>query len=89
MSMPGEFLTGFPAAAGIALVNSAANFGGFVGPYTFGIIRQRTGDSYYGLICAGVLALVSATLASRLPKRVWIVPNRSPNTADTALEARF
>jgi sugar phosphate permease len=89
MSVPGEFLTGFSAAAGIALVNSAANFGGFVGPYTFGLIRQRTGDSYYGLICAGVFALVSATLASRLPKRVWVVPNRSSTTADAALEARF
>jgi len=89
MSVPGEFLSGFSAAAGIALVNSAANFGGFVGPYTFGLIRQRTGDSYYGLICAGVLALVSATLASRLPKRVWVVPNRSSNTAEAALEARF
>jgi ACS family tartrate transporter-like MFS transporter len=57
MSVPGEFLTGFPAAAGIALVTSVSNLGGFVGPYTVGIIRQRTGNSYYGLICAGVFFL--------------------------------
>jgi ACS family tartrate transporter-like MFS transporter len=35
-SLPGEFLTDFSAAAGIALVTSIANFGGFVGPYTVG-----------------------------------------------------
>jgi ACS family tartrate transporter-like MFS transporter len=68
-SVPSEFLTGFSAAAGIAIVTSVANFGGFVGPYTVGIIRQGTGNPYYGLICAGVSFLISATLSSLLPKR--------------------
>jgi len=68
-SLPGEFLTGFSAAAGIALVTSIANFGGFVGPYTVGLIRQRTGSFYFGLICAGISFLVSAPLAFVLPKR--------------------
>ena len=68
-SLPGEFLTGTSAAAGIALVTSIANFGGFVGPYTFGLIRERTGSSYYGLICAGFSFLVSASLACALPRR--------------------
>jgi MFS transporter, ACS family, tartrate transporter len=68
-SLPGEFLTGFSAAAGIALVTSVANFGGFVGPYTVGLIRQRTGSFYSGLICAGISFLVSATLAFVLSKR--------------------
>src|SRR5215469_12390271 len=73
-SLPGEFLTGFSAAAGIALVTSVANLGGFAGPYTFGLIRQRTGGSYYGLICAGVFFLMSAILASLLPKRLQLAP---------------
>ena len=68
-SMPSEFLTGFSAAAGIALVTSVANFGGFVGPYTVGLIRQRTGSPYSGLICAGAFFLLSASLALALPKR--------------------
>jgi ACS family tartrate transporter-like MFS transporter len=68
-SMPGEFLTGFSAAAGIALVTSVANLGGFVGPYTVGIIRQQTGNSHYGLICAGLSSLVSAALTLALRKR--------------------
>ena len=68
-SMPGEFLTGFSAAAGIALVTSVANFGGFVGPYTIGLIRHKTGNSHYGLFCAGVFFLISASLALVLRKR--------------------
>jgi nitrate/nitrite transporter NarK len=75
-SLPGEFLTGFSAAAGIALVTSVANLGGFAGPYTFGLIRQRTSGSNYGLICAGVFFLISATLAMALPKRPQPDPER-------------
>jgi len=67
-SLPGEFLTGSSAAAGIALVTSVTNLGGFVGPYTVGLIRQKTGSFYLGLICAGVSFLVSASLALVLPK---------------------
>jgi len=29
-SMPGKFLAGFPAAAGITLINSVGNLGGFL-----------------------------------------------------------
>jgi len=68
-SLPGEFLTGVSAAVGIALVTSVANFGGFVGPYTFGLIRQHTGSPYYGLICAGFSFLISASLACVLPEQ--------------------
>src|SRR6516162_3868607 len=57
-SLPGDFLTGFSAAAGIALVTSVANLGGFVGLYTVGLIRQKSGSSYYGLICAGVFSFL-------------------------------
>jgi ACS family tartrate transporter-like MFS transporter len=85
-SMPGEFLTGFSAAAGIALVTSVANFGGFVGPYTVGIIRQQTGNSYYGLICAAVFYLVSASLALALPKRALPAPDQPSRAADVAFE---
>ena len=35
-SLPNEFLTGFSAAAGIALINCFGNLGGFVGPYAVG-----------------------------------------------------
>ena len=70
LSMPGEFLAGFSAAPGNALVTSVANLGGFVGPYTVGLIRQKTCISYTGLICAGIFLLVSVTLTLALRKRI-------------------
>lgn len=86
MSTPAEFLTGISAAAGIALVVSVSNFGGFVGPYTVGLIRQRTGRAFYGLICAGIFFLVSAALALALPKRVRLVTKQPSAAADVAFE---
>jgi MFS transporter, ACS family, tartrate transporter len=85
-SLPGEFLTGSSAAAGIALVTSVTNFGGFVGPYTVGLIRQKTGSFYRGLICAGVSFLVSASLAVILPKRALPAPDPLSDDADLAFE---
>jgi ACS family tartrate transporter-like MFS transporter len=85
-SVPGEFLTGLSAAAGIALVTSVANFGGFVGPYTVGLIRQRTGNTYYGLICAGIFFLLSASLALALPKRALPAPDQLSDAAEVAFE---
>jgi ACS family tartrate transporter-like MFS transporter len=66
-ALPSEFLTGFSAAAGIALITSVANLGGFAGPYAVGFIRQSTGSLYTGLACAGISLLVSGTLALILP----------------------
>jgi MFS transporter, ACS family, tartrate transporter len=68
-SLPSEFLTGFSAASGIALITSVGILGGFVGPYAVGLIRQRTGSLYGGLAFAGVSVLVSATLVLLLPTR--------------------
>ena len=90
-SVPGEFLTGYSAAAGIALVTSVANLGGFVGPYTVGLIRQKTGSFYSGLICAGVSFLISACLSLILPKRTMLASaSRAAgltfNTSSEALE---
>ena len=86
-SIPGEFLTGYSAAAGIALMTSVANLGGFVGPYTVGIIRQKTGNPYLGLICAGVFFLIAASLASVLPRRPLPAPDQPSTGADPAFES--
>jgi ACS family tartrate transporter-like MFS transporter len=85
-SLPGEFLTGSSAAAGIALVTSVTNLGGFVGPYTVGLIRQKTGSFYLGLICAGVSFLVSASLALVLPKRDLPATDQPSCAADVVFE---
>jgi len=69
-SLPSEFLTGFSAASGIALINSVANLGGFVGPYAVGAISGRTGSLYGGLAVVGASLLAAATLALILPREL-------------------
>jgi MFS transporter, ACS family, tartrate transporter len=72
-ALPSEFLTGFSAASGIALITSLANLGGFAGPYAVGLISRRTGSLYGGLALAGVSYLLSATLALLLPRKARVL----------------
>ena len=58
-----EMLTETSAAAGIAVINSLGNLGGFLGPYTIGLIRTWTGSFRGGLLAVGALLAVSGTLA--------------------------
>ena len=67
-ALPTEFLAGFSAAAGIALINSIGNLAGFVGPYLIGFISERT-DALGGFAVAGAPLIVSTVLLIRLPKR--------------------
>jgi ACS family tartrate transporter-like MFS transporter len=79
-ALPCEFLTGSSAAAGIGLINSVANLGGFVGPYAIGVMSGWTGGIYGGLALLGIPLLVSATLLLLLPRRARVghlIENRS------------
>ncbi len=67
-SIPSEFLTGFAAASGIALIHSVANLGGFAGPYAIGIVSQKTGNLSGGLSLTGGSLFICAALALFLPK---------------------
>jgi ACS family tartrate transporter-like MFS transporter len=62
-SLPTAFLSGTAAAAGIALINSVGNLGGFVGPYVVGFLSDATGSFYAGLLLLAVLILVAGVLA--------------------------
>ncbi len=59
-SLPTRFLTGSAAAAGIALINTMASLGGFVGPSMVGIVREYTGSFAGGLVFLAVLLLLAA-----------------------------
>jgi ACS family tartrate transporter-like MFS transporter len=57
-ALPGKFLTGSAAAAGIALINSIGAVGGFIGPYAVGVLKDATGSFASPLyLLAGVLLL--------------------------------
>jgi ACS family tartrate transporter-like MFS transporter len=68
-SVPNEFLTGFSAAAGIALINCFGNLGGFVGPYAIGAISNKTGSLQTGLLFVAFSLFASAMLIFGLRKR--------------------
>lgn len=68
-ALPNEFLAGYSAAVGIALINSVGNLGGFVGPYTIGAVSRVTGSIYYGLALSGGAMLCSAMLVLLLRKK--------------------
>ena len=70
-AIPPIFLGGTAAAAGIALINSVGNLGGFVGPTVMGTLRGWTGDYASGLsILAAALVLEAILVMSlRLPRR--------------------
>ena len=68
-ALPCEFLTGLSAASGIALINSFAHLGAFVGPSMVGAITQKTGSLYSGVALAGVSLFVSAALVLLLPRQ--------------------
>jgi ACS family tartrate transporter-like MFS transporter len=61
--MPSQFLTGLGAAAGIALINSIGNIGGYVGPLVVGWIKDTTHGFEAGLYFLASCAFASAVLA--------------------------
>jgi len=68
-SLPNEFLTGFSAAVGIALINCFGNLAGFVGPYAIGVISEETGSPGRGLVFVSISMLTSAMLILALRKK--------------------
>jgi ACS family tartrate transporter-like MFS transporter len=55
-------MSGVGAAAGIALVNSVGNIGGFVGPTIVGFIREATHSFSAGLVAVGVVLAAGGLL---------------------------
>lgn len=68
-TLPGRFLTGATAAAGIALINATGNLGGYIGPFVVGLIKERTGSLSSGLYFLAAV-LVCAILLTFVVRRV-------------------
>lgn len=76
-SLPARFFTGAPAAAGIALVVTIANVGGFAGPALIGAMKDRFGTHDPAFMLLGTCGIVAALLALRLRQ---VAALRTPQT---------
>ncbi len=61
-SYPTAFLTGAAAAAGIGLINSLGNLGGFVAPNLREFVASSTGSDALGVAALGVLPFLAAVM---------------------------
>jgi ACS family tartrate transporter-like MFS transporter len=65
-AIPPIFLGGTAAAAGIALINSVGNLGGFVGPTVMGWLRGASGGYGPGLLVLAAALVIEAALVVSL-----------------------
>ncbi|KAA0021649.1 MFS transporter [Antrihabitans cavernicola] len=72
LSIPSAVFAGAAAAAGLGLVNSLGNIGGFVAPYIVGLIKDTTGSNPIALTflaaCLITTAIIGYLYASRRPE---------------------
>jgi nitrate/nitrite transporter NarK len=69
-AIPPQILGSTAAAAGIALINSLGNLGGFVGPSLIGALYDVTGSYTGGLLALTVALFLEAALVMVLPTSV-------------------
>jgi MFS transporter, ACS family, tartrate transporter len=72
LALPSTALVGAAAAAGLALVNSLGNLGGFLAPYAVGLLNDATGSNRSGLLflagCLAVTAVATYAYARNRPE---------------------
>jgi ACS family tartrate transporter-like MFS transporter len=68
--IPSTALRGGDAAVGLAAIGSIGIFGGFVGPYLWGLARQHTDNFVLGHVGVGSCLLLAAALVLRLSRHV-------------------
>jgi len=81
-AIPPIFLGGTAAAAGIALINSVGNLGGFVGPWVMGWLRGVSGSYSAGLLVLAAALVFEAVLVMTLR-----LPSEPGRTVDRAKPA--
>jgi ACS family tartrate transporter-like MFS transporter len=64
--LPSSFLRGVGAAAGIGLINSLGNLGGFIGPNLLGRVKTVTGNYTVAFFLLSALALTASIVALNL-----------------------
>jgi MFS family permease len=81
-SLAASFRTGAAGAATIALINTIAQFGGLIGPWSIGLVRQYTGDFHYALLTIAGFLVISVVIALLMrvtpPERADVLPAALP-----------
>ena len=72
-AMPSAFLSGAGAAAGIAMINSVGNLGGFLGPFAIGWLKSYTGGYAAGLYVVAATLALSAIVTLLLSRKAHAV----------------
>ncbi|BBU33300.1 MFS transporter (plasmid) [Burkholderia sp. THE68] len=62
-SLASSFRTGAAGAATIALINTIAQFGGLVGPWSIGLVRNATGNFKLALLTIAAFLVVATVIA--------------------------
>jgi len=62
-SLASSFRTGAAGAATIALINTIAQFGGLVGPWSIGLVRSATGNFKLALLTIAAFLVVATVIA--------------------------
>lgn len=72
-------MEGLSAAAGIAVINSLANLGGYFGPDIIGFFRTANGGFRGGLLSIAAVLIISGSVALFVGKST-VTPLRAPNS---------
>ncbi|WP_321948895.1 MFS transporter [Paraburkholderia sp. J10-1] len=78
-SLAASFRTGAAGAATIALINTIAQFGGVVGPWSIGLVRHATGNFKLALLTIAAFLVVATLIA--IVMRVKPAENAASNRA--------
>lgn len=79
-ALPGVLLTGTAAAAGIALIATIGNLGGYASPFMIGWVKETTGHLEYGLYVLALMTLLGAVSMLAVPQlrkgnKAYLVPS--------------
>lgn len=73
-------LTPSQSALAMALINMNGNFGGFVGNFIIGALKQATGNYFGAVWMLGAIMLLAAGLVAVFPQ-AWATQRAKPNDA--------
>lgn len=81
-SLASSFRTGAAGAATVALINTIAQFGGLVGPWSIGLVRDATGSFTLALLTIAGFLVVASAVALVMRVRPRAEPQPVPEIAE-------